>query len=301
MKTQVEKLPKSAIKLTVTVPVDKVKEMYAQVLDEVVKNTELPGFRKGLAPKELVKEKTDISKLYGDVVNDLLQKYYPQALKETLIAPVSNPKVEIKEFDLEKEFEFTAIIATRPEIKIGDYKTKLRAKYDTDLKKAKEANAEKLKNGEKIGELHVHLSTNDIIDALTDTSEVEVADVLTEEETERTMSRLVDQAQSIGLSLDQYLKAQNKTAEQLKADYTKAAERSIKAEFLLSQLAKDLAVEVTDAEIEEAFAAAGESMPKDKLNDSMEKWYIKSILEKNKVISKIMEEMEGENFHGHSH
>ena len=268
--------------------------MFSLVLEEAVKNTEFPGFRKGMAPKELVEEKADVSKLYGEVINHLLEKYYPQALKENLIAPVSNPKVEIKEFDLEKDFEFAATVAVRPEVKIGDYKPKLKELLEARKKKRTEENGEKLKKGEKIDDSHIHLSSNEVIDAVINSSEVEIADILIEEEADRMMSRLVDQAQSIGLSLEQYLKAQNKTAEQLRSDYSKVAEKSLKAEFLLGQLVKDGKIEVTDEEIVEAYTAAGESDPQEKLKNDVEKWYIKSILEKNKLISEIIEEIEGE-------
>jgi len=294
MKTTVEKLPKSTIKLTVTVPSDKVKETYSHVLDEAAKSIELPGFRKGMAPKELVEEKADVSKLYGEVINHLLETYYPQALKENLISPVSNPKVEIKEFDLEKDFEFVATVAVRPKVTIGEFKSKLKELLEIRKKKRSEENAEKLRKGEKIDDSHIHLSSNEVIEAVINSSQVEIADILLEEETDRLMSRLVDQAQSIGLSLEQYLKAQNRTAEQLRSDYTKSAEKSLKAEFLLSHLVKDEKIETTDEDIIEAYVAAGEPNPEEKLKNEVEKWYIKSILEKNKLVSKIVEEIEGE-------
>src|SRR3990167_731837 len=113
MQTNVEKLPKSTLKLTVTVPSEKVKQAYEKILIDVVNGAEIPGFRKGRAPKEMVLEKTDVSSLYGEVVNELLKTYYPQALKEHLIQPIANPKVEIKEFDLDKDFTFIATIATK--------------------------------------------------------------------------------------------------------------------------------------------------------------------------------------------
>ncbi len=290
MKVSVEKQPKSTLKITITVEADQVKKSYEQVLDQVVKETELPGFRKGMAPRDMVKEKADISKLYGEVVNNLLQTYYPQALKENAIAPVSNPKVEIKEFDINKDFEFVATVATRPEVKIGEYKTKLKELYENKLTKAKEGNAEKLKNGEPIEEPHIHMSPNEAIDEILKVSDVEVPEMLIEDETERMMTRLIDQAQSIGLSLDQYLKAQNKTPEQLRADYSKVAENSLKSEFVLSELVKESKITVDDAEIEDAIVASGQDPANFK--DNVEKWYIKSILEKNKLLSELIDAAE---------
>ena len=289
MQVKVEKQSKSTLKLIISVPSANVKEEYEKVFEEVVKNAEFPGFRKGMAPKEMVKQKTEVSKLYGEVINNLLQKYYTQALKENLVQPVSNPRVEIKEFDLEKDFEFTAVLAVRPEVEIGEFRTEIKFNYDKRVEEAKKQNED----------THIHLHTNDIIDALLKNSKVDVSDLLVEEEAERMISRLIDQAQSIGLSLDQYLKAQSKTADRLKDEYKGVAENNIKSEFILDKLIRDEKIEVTDKEVEDMIKASGVPNAEDKLNNPTEKWYIKNILEKNKLITKLMEEVEGENHHDH--
>ena len=289
MQVKVEKQSKSTLKLIISVPSANVKEEYEKVFEEVVKNAEFPGFRKGMAPKEMVKQKTEVSKLYGEVINNLLQKYYTQALKENLVQPVSNPRVEIKEFDLEKDFEFTAVLAVRPEVEIGEFRTEIKFNYDKRVEEAKKQNED----------THIHLHTNDIIDALLKNSKVDVSDLLVEEEAERMISRLIDQAQSIGLSLDQYLKAQSKTADRLKDEYKGVAENNIKSEFILDKIIRDEKIEVTDKEVEDMIKASGVPNAEDKLNNPTEKWYIKNILEKNKLITKLMEEVEGENHHDH--
>jgi trigger factor len=82
MKVTVEKKDKSTLDMTVVVPQDRVRNVYDTLLAQVAETAEIKGFRKGQAPKEMVEEKTDLSKLYGEVINNLLQLYYPQALKE---------------------------------------------------------------------------------------------------------------------------------------------------------------------------------------------------------------------------
>lgn len=299
MKTQIEKQPKSTIKLTVTLEKEKVKESYEKILTEAVKNTEIEGFRKGAAPKEMVKDKLGVSSLYGDAINDLLQTYYPQALKENLLMPVSNPKVEIKEFDLEKDFEFSAVFAVRPEVKIKDYKKALKDYYKDKTEKNDKEKLEKFKKGEKIEESHVHMGANEVIDVLLKESDVEIADMLIEEETDRVMARLMDQLRSINLSVENYLKAQNKTAESLRKDYDEMSKRNIKAEFVLSHLIKEESIEVTDKEIDDMINAVGDNNIGESLNDPMQKLYIKTILQKNKLINKLIEETEGEKHHEH--
>lgn len=303
MNVIVENQPKSTIKLTITVPNEKIKQSYEKLLDTAVEQTEIEGFRKGKGPRELVRDKIGNTKLYGDVINQILQEFYPQALKENHIAAIANPKVELKEFDIDKDLEFTALVATRPDVKIGDYRAQLKEYYAKKLEEGKkqnaEQNAEKLKAGEKIEEAHIHLSVNEVIDVLIKASELEVSDILVTDETERMMARLLDQAQQIGLSLDQYLKAQNKNIDQLRADYAEIALRNLKAEFVLGKLILDNKVEVSDEEITSMIKAAGFEDAQKRMEDPIEKYYVKSILQKNKLLSSLIEEIEGENHHEH--
>ena len=299
MKVNVEKQPKSTVKITITVEAEKVKQAYNKVVDKLIVETEIEGFRKGNAPKDKVINKVGENNIKSEVINDVLQTYYPQALKENMIAPVSNPKVEVKEFDIEKDMEFSAIVAVRPPIKVGDYKKALTKMLEDKKEGFKKANEEKVKKGEKIDDVHVHLSPSDVIPVLADISEVEISDMLVNDETDRMMARLVDQAQTIGMSLEQYLKAQNKTSEQLRAEYSKTAERSLKSEFVMGELVKERKVDVSDKEIEDTMVAAGYGDLEKRMQDPMEKMYVKSILQKNKLISDIIAEVEGDGGHEH--
>lgn len=308
MKTNIEKLTKSTMKLTITIENDKVKEAYDKTLTQAVQNTEIEGFRKGSAPKEMVKDKIGVSTLYGDALNDLLQTYYPQALKENHISPVSNPKVEVKEFNLEKDLEFSAIFAVRPNVKMKDYTKALKTYYEEKKEKAEQTEKKNIKDTQKTDEKpkedkkeeskdkhekHVHLGPNEIIEILLKESEVEIADILIEEETDRMLARLMDQLKSINLTVEKYLAAQNKTAESLRKEYDLSSEKNIKAEFVLSHLINEEKIEVTDKEIDDMIGAIGDKALGEKMNSPMERLYIKTVLQKNKLIQKLIEETEG--------
>jgi len=297
MKTQIEKLPKSTIKMTVTIENDKVKEFYEKEVEKAIENTEIQGFRKGTAPKEMVIEKVGNSKLYGDAVNNLLQNFYPQALKENKLLPVSNPKVEIKEFDVEKDLEFTAEFAIRPDVKIGDYRKALKNYYEEKDEKLKKEKLEKLKKNPEKEEDHTHIGPNEVIDILLKESEVEISDILIEEESDRLMTRLMDQLETIKLPIEKYLKAQEKNADELRSEYNKIAENNIKAEFVLSHLVELEKIEVSNQEIEEMIEAAGDPGVAEQMQDPMQKLYIKTILEKNKLLTKLIEETQGPHTH----
>jgi len=305
MKTQIEKLPKATMKLTVTVENSVVKEFYEKEVKRAVENTELQGFRKGTAPKDMVIEKVGNSKLYGDTINEVLQTHYPQALKEHKVVPVSNPKVEIKEFDIEKDLEFTAEFAVKPQVKIGDYRKALKDYYKEKTEKVKQDKLEKLKKGEldveKEGHSHVHIGANEVIDVILKESQVEIADMLIEEETDRLMTKLLEQLETIKLPIDKYLKAQEKTADQIREDYVKIADNNIKAEFVLSHLVEVEKIDVSDEEIEEMISAAGDPVVAEQMQDPMQKLYIKTILQKNKLLNSLIEETQGPHDHNHTH
>ncbi|MBD3366385.1 hypothetical protein GF360_03560 [candidate division WWE3 bacterium] len=293
MKAKVKKLPKSTLQLEISVPAEDVKKAYDTVLEKVAKSADIKGFRKGKAPKDMVEKNLDPSKLRGEVVNHLLEKYYIQALKENKINPISNPKVEIQKFDMEEDFEFTATVATRPEVKLGDYKKALKKKLEERHNEVKKQKEQALKEGKKMPEIHDHLHTQEIIRTITETAEVEVPDLLVEDEIDRMRARLVDQMQNIDMGLDDYLKAKNQTAEQLNAEFTEQAVQNLKAEFVLAQAITETDIEVTDEEIEEMAKASGDPEAIENLKDPANKWYIKNILEKNKFLTDLMEELEG--------
>ncbi len=300
MKVEVKNLPKSTVQLDITVPAEKVSEARDQALDEISKEMEIKGFRKGNAPKEVVEKSVDESKLHGEMVNILLEKYYVQALKEHKINPVSNPKVEIKAFDPEKDFSFTATVAVRPEVDLGDYKQAIKEKEEKIKEEAKKQKEESLKKGEPMENVHAHLHPRDIIEAIVDTAELEVPEMLVEDEVDRMMSRLVDQMQQLNMQMEQYLKAQNKTAEQIRREFSLNAERNLKAEFAMAEAVKEAEIEVTDEEIKETAEATGDPQTIANIQDPTQRWYIKSVLEKNKLISNLLDEFGGVD-HGHSH
>lgn len=286
MKIEVNKKEKSTIELKITVPNDAVKKTYGDVLEKVVENAEIEGFRKGQAPKKLVEEKTDTSELHGKVVNELLQTYYPQALKEKKISPISNPRVSVDEFGLEKDFEFTATLATRPEVKIKSYKKDLEKLYKEKKKEFDEKNEDK--------EAHYHLPANLLIERLVELADIEVSEILIEEEVNRMFSQMMQQIQAVGMSVEDYLKSQNITADQIKEQYEEAAEKNIKAEFVLSHLITEKEITVDESELEAMIQASGDEKIQEQMRNPIQLNYIRSILAKNKLIQGMIEELEPE-------
>ena len=290
MNINVEKLPNSELKITTTLENSKVAASYEKVVEEIVKGSDIKGFRKGKAPKEVVLEKADMSKVHGEVISDLLKTYYPQVLKEKAIFPYSNPKIDIKEFELDKDFIFEAIVAVKPEVKIADYK-KIIKKLLEEKKKAQKKAIEEPKEGvETASTLPVgELTAEEIVNAVVEQSKIDLSELMINEETDRLLERFINQIRSLNLNVDQLLNAQNKTYDDLLQDHKKIAENNIKSEFVLNEIISDQKLEATEAEIIEFVNNVGDEKLKDQLLNTSEKWYVKAMIEKNKALEYLRE------------
>jgi len=288
MQVNVEKLPKSTLKITVTVTSDKVLEEFNHVLDHFVDEAELPGFRKGNAPKKLVEEKIDQGKLNGEVINHILPESFRSEVSEHHIYAISSPKIMIKQFEKGKDFIYEAEVATIPEVKIGDYKNKVKEVL-SKIKKTEILGADgkpiSAKEGEKeTGDDRVEVA----LKALNECSEVDLSPVLVNEEVERMLSRFLDQLGRLGLTIDRYLSSIGKKPEDLRAEYSEEAERNLRLEFILGKLITEEKVEVTEEEIKKAIEATPDEKTREELEKPEQKAYIKSVLAKQKVIDKLI-------------
>ena len=150
MSLQVEKLEHNMAKLTIEVSAEEVeKALQAAYLKERSKIS-LPGFRKGKVPRQMIEKMYGPEVFYDDAANALIQKAYPQAADECELEIVSRPTVDIVQLEKGKPFIFTAEVAVKPEVTLGQYKGIEVEKADTtatdeevaaELDKEREANS----------------------------------------------------------------------------------------------------------------------------------------------------------------
>lgn len=117
MKAQVQITQGLQRKINVEIPQNVVTTAFEKVYQSIQRNVQIKGFRKGKAPLSTIKSlyKTQV---LGDVAQDLIQMHYPQAIKDNNIDPISYPEFEFEDPSEGKDFNFTAIIEVRPEVKI---------------------------------------------------------------------------------------------------------------------------------------------------------------------------------------
>lgn len=121
MKRTVNRLENSQVELILSFEGEEWKDANKKAFDKLAKEVEVPGFRKGHAPENLVRQKIDHARVINDAIDMLLQPAYETALDEEKIMPFARPNLEItKVTDEEMEAKISIIVA--PEVELGQYK-----------------------------------------------------------------------------------------------------------------------------------------------------------------------------------
>lgn len=119
--------------LQVTVPAEEVDKALDQAFKKVVKQINVPGFRKGKVPRQIFEQRFGVEALYQDAVDILLPKAYSEAVVEADINPVDQPEIEVTQIEKGKPFTFDATVTVEPEVQLGDYKGLEIRKQATEL------------------------------------------------------------------------------------------------------------------------------------------------------------------------
>ena len=122
MSYTVENLEKSMAKITITVDADAFEEAMVKSYNKNKKNISIQGFRKGKAPRKMVEKLYGPEVFYEDAANFAIPYAYEEAAKESGLEIVSRPEIDVVEIEKGKDFVFTATVAVKPEVTLGDYK-----------------------------------------------------------------------------------------------------------------------------------------------------------------------------------
>ena len=150
MSLQVEKLEHNMAKLTVEVAAEDVEKALQAAYLKQRKQINIPGFRKGKVPRQMIEKMYGPEVFYYEAANNMIPDAYAKAYDESELDIVSQPKIEVVQMEKGKPFIFTAEVATKPEVTLGDYKglkvdkvsTRVTQKeVDEEIEKERERNA----------------------------------------------------------------------------------------------------------------------------------------------------------------
>ena len=122
MNVKTEDLGKNSYKITVEVDAEKFAEAYQEAYHKNKNKIQIQGFRKGKAPLALIEKSYGPQVFYEDAADAVIKDTYSQAAEESGLDIVSRPEVDIEQIEKGKSMIYTAVVAVKPEIKLGEYK-----------------------------------------------------------------------------------------------------------------------------------------------------------------------------------
>ncbi|MFW6285047.1 MAG: trigger factor [Bacillota bacterium] len=121
---KLEELENSRVKLTIEVSADQFEHGLDHAYEQIKKDVEVKGFRKGEVPRKVYEQQNGVESLYEEALNHVIQETYTDAVMEHNLAVVSQPKIDldINAIEKGKPFTYTATVAVKPEVTLGQYK-----------------------------------------------------------------------------------------------------------------------------------------------------------------------------------
>lgn len=270
VKPEIVRQKDGTVELNITVPKETVQKERKKIEDILVKGISLPGFRKGMAPRDLALKSISEEKIREELLREVITAEYRKAVDKHKLQPIINPQIHIEAFDNDQDLKFTAEVAEEPEVKLGDYK-----------KAVKEVTS-KGKIVTKKGEEPQKPSIDAVIAAGMSKVEVNIPNVIIEREISRLLSQLIDEINSIGMTLESYLESKKITSEKLREEYRNRAERDIKLEFFLRKVADEEKITVTADDITNAINKIEDKNQQDEIKKNP--YLVASIIRQQKTI-----------------
>ena len=273
----------SEITLTITIPAKRVEEAFNLVKAVALKEVKVPGFRTGKAPGKLADSQLNEDRLSQALFQEVVPLAYAQAVSENQLKPIIPPQVSVVSFKKGEDLVFEAQTAESPQVILKDYKKSLRSVKGKVIYNPK---------GKPVGDSE-KVTASQVLDKIRETAEISIPHILIDYEVQRMLSSLVDQVNSLGLTVDQYLSSQGKKPEDMQKEYHEIAERNLKDEFILNQICQEEKISASEKEITDAIEAAPDDKTRERLQEQRGKAYLEDVLRKRKTIEYLIKTTEG--------
>jgi len=267
MKLTVKETKNNTAYVDVILTEEEVNAEKEHAVDELISSVTVKGFRQGKAPKDIARDHVDPDKLSNHILNHVLNDAVSQALKENKYRLLGRPVLENIDSKENKSWVIKLSLPLFPEVKVDNYQKLFVKKAKTTKTKDSKVETEE----EKVEKIYK---------TLLDNIKLDIPESVVEEEVNYSLERLEAQAKTLNLTLENYLKAVKKTIEEVKTEYSKRAEESIKLDLILLEIAKAEKISTSDEEVKAVAKSGG--IPDSQLGQ------LKTIVERRKTIEYLL-------------
>lgn len=280
---KIKSLPKKTIEITLESPWADIEAEYEIAFESLRSNLQIEGFRKGKAPITVASKHIPKNDIYQKLLQTYISRVYSEIIKKENIKPLVPPKVDVLNAKEKETWKLVIATAEEPEVELGKYKDRI-IEAKKNLKTAEiwvpgkdkaeptDADKEKL-NQQKF---------TAVLEALMKESKVEMSDLIVEEDVSRRLTKLVDDIQKVGLTMESYLKSKSLTKEQLHDQIAKEISETYRVEFILQHIADKENIKVEKSDIEKMIAGVKDEKEKEIVRKNA--YYYASVLRKQKTL-----------------
>jgi FKBP-type peptidyl-prolyl cis-trans isomerase (trigger factor) len=273
---KVTKLPDAEAEITGALTVEYLEECRAEALKSLNQTHEIPGFRKGNVPEDILVKHIGEMHVLEEVAEVALGREYPLIIEEAKLSPIGRPTISITKLAPGVPLEFKIVVALEPEFELPDYKkisksvteeadeTEVTDKEVADVieeLKKQDVKAE-LKEGETLESRVKENLTEEkkfrarekkrlkIVEELVKATDITVPKVIVESEMEKMFLQFKDDVERVGMKFDEYLANLKKTPEEIKKEWEPQAKDRAKAEMIVAKISEKEKIEPTPEEVE---------------------------------------------------
>jgi trigger factor len=275
-------LPKNTVELEVAIPWKEISKKKDSSFEELRKQLQIPGFRKGSVPPEIAKKHISPSSIYQEAINSLLQQILNEIITKEKIEVIYNPKIELKKAKENEDWIIVIQLALKPEVDLGNFKNEIKKIKLQEKKVDIWVPGKENQKSQESDQVYNQKILSKVLEKLLEICRCEISDLIIEEELNKRLTNLFEEIQKIGLTVESYLKSKNITTEQLKSQIKKEIEETYKLEFILQKIADQENIVVEKKDIDNLFSTISD--PKEKEVASKNAYFYSALLRKQKTI-----------------
>lgn len=332
----INKLPKSVAEVDVKVPWLDIAPLWDQTIEQQNQLLDIPGFRKGQAPAEMVEQRAG-AQLQQEFLKVAMPQSLMTALQGTDVLPIDFPNYTNIIFQKGQDLSFKATITTRPQVAVGSYKTikvqrpAQKQITDSDVEKvitdlftrwkartpASPAGGPQTPTGQSTPEvptddfakgvgaqslmdLRTKIKTDleadakynneldyeeAILQEIEKMTQVDVPEILIQDELNRMLVSLQRRVTDMGMLFEDYLKSQNKTMDSIKAEWRVQAEKNVRMELGLAEVARLENVNITDQELQDEIGKIQDGRLKAQFEAQEPRMHLRHALRQTKTLN----------------